>query len=716
MNVKIKVQTSMPQPAWKLPTRNVSSPSPNRASTARGPGLLLQLLFSLALLASLTPPLAVAAAAGKPNILLIITDDQGYGELSCHGNPVLQTPNLDRLHAESVRLADFHVAPMCTPTRGQLMTGVDCLRNLAMNVSSGRTLLRRDLPTMGDLFAAAGYATGIFGKWHLGDNYPYRPQDRGFQESLWYPSSHIGSAPDFWDNDYFDDTYWHNGRRRQFEGYTTDVFFREATRWMREQSQAGKPFLCYLPTAAPHAPHFVPAKYREAMKTAVAKANLPNLAPAVRAQLARYLAMIANIDENVGRLEIFLRNTGLRDNTILVFLTDNGSTFGPRYFNAGMKGGKITLWEGGHRVPCFIRWPVGGLRPAGDVAGLTQVQDLLPTLLDLSGVKEPANAKFDGISLADVLRGKSEPPADRSLVVQFSRMDHPVPEQGDACVMWQRWRLVQDKELYALAADPAQERNVIADHPDVAARLRAHYAQWWAGVAPRLNEPQRVVIGHEAEPLTQLSPCEWRDAFLDQGAQVRKGERRNGVWHLEVARAGDYEFELRRWPREENVPLAAGLPSRKISDGEFPPGVALPIAKARLKIAAFDQTAVVAPADKSISFRVPLKAGSVELQTWFYDEAGKELCGAYYVYAARLPATQRARVILDTDMSGDADDAGALALLHALVDRGECELLATVVNRKDKTGASAAAVDAINTYYGRPDIPIGTDKQGPTAL
>jgi len=601
-----------------------------------------------------------AAATNKPNIIVILTDDQGYGELSVHGNPVLKTPNLDRLHAESIRFTDFHVAPMCTPTRGQLMTGVDCLRNLAMNVSSGRTLLRRDLPTMPDSFAAAGYATGIFGKWHLGDNYPYRPQDRGFHESLWYPSSHIGSAPDFWDNDYFDDTYWHNGQRQRFGGYTTDVFFQEATRWMREQSQAGKPFLCYLPTAAPHGPLFVPAKYREAMEALMAKANLPNLEPRERKQLTRYLAMIANIDENVGQLEAFLRETGLRDNTILVFLTDNGSTHGPRYFNAGMKGGKITLWEGGHRVPCFIRWPTGDLRSAGDVTGLTGVQDLLPTLLDLAGVQAPANAKFDGISLASVLRGKSEPPSDRALVVQFSRMDHPVPEQGDACVLWQRWRLIQDKELYDLAADPGQERNVIADHPDIAARLRAHYAEWWAGVAPQLNEPQRVIIGHDAEPLTRLSPCEWRDAFLDQGSQVRKGVLRNGVWHLEVARAGDYEFELRRWPREEDASLTAGLPSRKHSDGEFPAGRALPIAKARLRIGMLDRTTAVAPADKVVSFRVPLKGGPTELQTWFCDEAGKELCGAYYVYIRRLLTTPSAKIILDTDMSGDADDAGAL--------------------------------------------------------
>ncbi len=674
------------------------------------------LTLTTLLLAPLAALPAADAPAKQPNILVIVTDDQGYGELSCHGNPVLRTPHLDRLYDESVRFTDFHVAPMCTPTRGQLMTGVDALRNLAMNVSSGRTLLRRDLPTMADLFGTAGYATGIFGKWHLGDNYPYRPQDRGFHETLWYPSSHIGSAPDFWDNDYFDDTYWHNGRRRPLAGYTTDVFFREAMRWMREQALSGKRFLCYLPTAAPHAPHFIPASYREAMAAVVAKANLPELEPAVREQLTRYFAMIANIDENMGRLDAFLRETDLRDNTVVVFLSDNGSTFGPRYFNAGMKGGKVTLWEGGHRVPCFIRWPAGGLRTAGDVTGLTEVQDLLPTLLDLAGVKAPPTAKFDGISLAGVLRGTSEPPADRALVVQFSRMNHPEPERGDACVLWQRWRLVQDKELYDLAADPAQERNVIAEHPDIAARLRAHYAPWWETVAPRLNDPQRVVIGHDAEPFSLLSPCEWRDVFFDQSAQVRRGEHKNGAWYLEVARTGEYEFELRRWPRECEAPLRDGLPARKIADGEFPDGTNLPIAKARLKIAGVDRTVNTTAADVSATFRVPLRAGPAQLQTWFADDRGRELGGAYYVYAQRLQTSPPVKLILDTDMSGDADDAGTLALLHALADRGECELLATVVNRADLAKASAAAVDAINTYYGRPNIPIGTDKVGPTAL
>src|SRR4051812_49591130 len=181
-----------------------------RASTLRSLGLLVALI---------TSSLSTACfARSKPNVIIVMTDDQGYGDLACHGNPELKTPNLDRLHREGLRLIDFHVTPMCTPTRGQLLSGRDALANGAMNVSSGRTMLRPGFPTMAEDFAAAGYRTGQFGKWHLGDVYPYRPQDRGFQEALFFPSSHIGSAADAWDNDYFDDVYQQNGTRRRFEG------------------------------------------------------------------------------------------------------------------------------------------------------------------------------------------------------------------------------------------------------------------------------------------------------------------------------------------------------------------------------------------------------------------------------------------------------------------------------------------------------------------
>jgi len=671
-------------------------------------------------------PVAAFSAAPRPNVIVLLTDDQGYGELSCHGNPILKTPHLDKLHDESIRLTDFHVAPMCTPTRGQLMTGLDAFRNGAMNVSSGRTLLRRDLPTMPQIFAEAGYHTGLFGKWHLGDAYPYRPEDRGFHETLWFPSSHIGSVPDMWNNDYFDDTYIHNGQRRAYNGYTTDVFFREAVRWMRTQAKTGKPFFCYLATAAPHAPHFVPAQYREEIEALMAQAALPKLSKGLREQLTRYLAMIANIDENFGRLEAFLRETGLRDNTILVFLTDNGSTFGPRYFNAGMKGGKATLWEGGHRVPCFVRWPAGALRPPSDVDGLTCVQDLLPTLLDLCGVAAPREARFDGISLAPVLRGQATVPEDRMLVINYSRLpgsltqpttnSPSIPRREGAAVLWKRWRLLEDRELYNLASDPMQERNVIALHRDVAAAMRAHLDRWWESVKDACRQFQPCVIGSDAQNPVMLTACEWADVFLDQQAQVRRGDRKNSYWHLEVKRAGRYTFELSRFPAEAGLRLCDSVPATKVTDGLLVAGPEWTVTKARLWIGTNIWETAVSPTDETARFAVTLPAGRTTMQTTFFGPDGKEIAGAYYVYARWLPTAPPVRLILDTDMSGDADDAGALALLHALADQGECELLATVTNRKDWSNASAAAVDAINTYYGRPDIPIGTDKQGPTAL
>ena len=564
------------------------------------------------------------AKATQPNVIIVLTDDQGYGDFSCHGNPVLKTPQMDRLHDESIRFTDFHVASMCTPTRGQLLSGRDCLANGAMNVSSGRTFLRKELPTMADIFAASGYRCGQFGKWHLGDNYPYRPMDRGFHEAIWYPSSHIGSAPDFWDNAYFDCTYNHNGRREKFSGYTTDVFFSEAIKWMRAAADAGKPFFCYLPTAAAHAPLLVPAKYRDLYKS-----QKPNV--------ARFFGMIANIDENLARLDDFLRETGLRDNTLLIFMTDNGGTAGVSVFNSSMRGKKIDLWEGGHRVPCFVRWPAGKLRAAGDVAELTEVQDLLPTLMDLCGLQKPQGAQLDGVSLAKLLRGEQEHLPDRMLVTQFSRMQTPEPQKGDAAVMWQRWRLVQDKELYDLITDFGQKTNLLTQRPDVATKMRAHYQAWWNKVAAKVNEHSAITIGADAEDPSQLSPADWEDSFLDQGAQIRAGLRRNGIWNILVARPGTYEIELRRWGREVDAPLTASLPPHQHADGEFPAGVALPIAKARLKVADFDQSTATGATEKAVKFTAHLDAGQTKLQTWFYDADGAEICGAYYVYVHRKP-------------------------------------------------------------------------------
>ncbi len=563
-----------------------------------------------------------AQAAGRPNVIIILTDDQGYGDLSCHGNPRLKTPVLDRLHAESVRLTDFHATPMCTPTRAQLMTGRDALATGAMNVSSGRTLLRRDIPTMAELFRAAGYRTGIFGKWHLGDSYPYRPEDRGFEETVWFPSSHIGSAPDAWNNDYYNDEYRHNGGRKRYSGYCTDVFFHEAMQWIRAQAAAARPFFAYIPTNAPHGPLFVEERYRK---------MYAGLAPGV----ASFFGMIANIDENVGRLEEMLRATGLRDNTILIFMTDNGGTAGVNLHNSGMRGQKISLWEGGHRVPSFWRWPNGGIGGGKDVEELTTIQDLLPTVAELCGLKTPPGVRFDGVSLARLLRGEAKALPDRMVVVQFSRMNVGRPQCGDAAVLWKKWRLVSLTELYDVSKDPAQQRNVIQQHPEVAARMREHYEKWWAGVSPRLDSFLPVHIGAEEENPTLVSPTEWADVFLDQGNQIRRGERRNGEWHVMVERRGQYEFRLRRWPKEVSVPMRAGLPPHKGEVGSYPEGVALPIAQARLRIGGVDRAAPVSETSQEVVFTMPLGEGRTKMQTWFYDHAGQEISGAYYVYVER---------------------------------------------------------------------------------
>lgn len=592
------------------------------------------------------PSAADDRPVGRPNVIIVMTDDQGYGEFSCHGNPIAPTPHIDRLASQSIRLTDFHVSPMCTPTRGQLMTGLDAFRNGASNVSSGRTLLRPELKTMADVFRAAGYRTGIFGKWHLGDNHPFRPEDRGFDEALWFPSSHINAVPDYWDNDYFDDTYTHNGKRRKYEGYCTDVFFREAMRWIEKGKENDEPFFAYIPLNSAHWPFFVPEKYRAAVRQAVKESPdaLKHLNEARRESLISFLSMGANIDENIGALDQFLADHGLRENTIVVFLTDNGSTFGEAYYNAGMRGQKTTLWEGGHRVPCFIRWPGGGLGEPRDIDELCHVQDLLPTLADLAGVKGVPE-KLDGGSLAPIFRGQRDTLGDRMLVINYSRMptfrvtytkgNPAVPQRDGAAVLWKQWRLLENRMLFNVKADPHQDRDVAAEHPQVVAKMRAHLEQWWGGVKGSVMEPQRVIIGSDAENPMMLTACEWLDVFVDQQRQIRHGERKNGVWHLIVDRPGRYTFELRRWPRESGLKLDEGIAATRVTDGQYHAGPALPIASAKLKVGDQERTAAPQADGRCVKFELTLKPGPVELQTWFLDADRKPICGAYYVYVER---------------------------------------------------------------------------------
>lgn len=575
----------------------------------------------------------------RPNVIVIMTDDQGYGELSVHGNPILKTPQLDKLHEESIRLTDFHVAPMSTPTRGQLLTGLDAVRNGAVNVSSGRSLLRKDLKTIANYYSESGYDTGIFGKWHLGDNYPFRPEDRGFDETLWFPSSHIGSVPDYWGNDYFDDIYMRNGKRETFQGYCTDVFFNEAIKWMKKCKEDEKPFFAYLPTNAPHQPFYAPESDILEMQRAVENSKWSGMETQKKHDFIRFLAMIRNIDSNVGNLMGFLNQENLDKNTILVFMTDNGSTFGPNYFNANMRGGKTELYEGGHRVPFFIRWSEAkGFDQPRDIDGLTQVQDVLPTLLDLCEIEFDSKS-FSGQSLAPAFSGGKLVQEDRVLFVNFSQMpfyfDYPSPysnsimKESGGVVLWKNWRLLRDAELYDLNTDPLQKNNLFSKHQEIVEYLTKKRSEWWTKVDSTVNKPERIIIGSDEENPLLLTACDWLDVFVDQQKQVKRGVQKNSYWLLDIAKDGIYEFQLRRWPEEYDMPLNSSGSEEK----------AFSIAFAKIFINGDENDLrrrfVVDSDDKMVLFTAKLNCGKIALHTWFEDSNGEAISGAYYVYVHR---------------------------------------------------------------------------------
>lgn len=560
-----------------------------------------------------------AVGAPRPNVLIVLVDDAGYGDFGCHGHPFVKTPNIDRLHGESVRLTDFHVAPMCSPTRGQLLSGCDGLRTGVTSVTAGRTFLRPEFPTAPKLFAAAGWRTGIFGKWHLGDSYPHRPMDKGFQEAVWTRGWGFTSAPEF-ANTLVDGRVIRGTRAERFPGYITDFCFDEAMAWMRARQREGERFFCYLPLHAAHAPHVVPERYA---------------APYRGQPAAAFFGMIANIDENMGRLDAFLRDTGLRDDTIVIFLTDNGGTAGVPVFNAGLRGRKTEYYEGGHRVPCFVRWPRGGLRPPGEMAAVTQVQDLLPTLLDLCGIARPAGSAFDGVTLGPLLRGKTDALADRTVVVQYGpglgETDATGPRKFECAVLHDRWRLVRGAELYDVDADRPQARNVAAEHPAIVAELRQRYEVWWAGVAPRLREFVPLSVGAPQENPVVLSSSDWQDTYADNAGNIRRadGGPRGGLFNLLVERGGNYTITVSRWPFEQGAALAGNVD---------PPGRAVPIAAARLTVAGLDLTEAAPATAAHVSFSAELPAGRTQLRAWFQDEKGRDLCGAFYVkIEAHLP-------------------------------------------------------------------------------
>ncbi len=573
----------------------------------------------------------------KPNIILVLTDDQGYGDLGCHGNPVLRTPHMDALHGVSFRLSNYHVGPTCAPTRAGLYTGHYHNSTGVWHTIGGRSLLRRDEWSLADALSGAGYATGLFGKWHLGDAYPYRPEDRGFQEVVTHGGGGVGNTPDHWGNAYRDDHYRRNGQWRPYEGYCTDVWFREGLGFI--ERHRAEPFFCCITTNAPHSPYIVDPEYAE-----------PYIGRVEHRDRANFNGMIACIDENLGLLRRRLDEWGLAENTLFIFMTDNGTSGGATPgadghilagYIAGMRGIKGSEYEGGHRVPCFLHWPAGGMAEGRDIPQLTANVDLMPTLLDLCDVDPGAHA-FDGRSLAPLLRGDATDWPDRIMVTDSQRVTNPIKWRKSA-TMTGRWRLVNGVELYDMPVDAGQRRDVAAEHPDVVARLREGYEAWWAVVSRQFDGTIPIPIGTLPGEVTLLNAHDWRNDPVEcawNQSLVREGLQANGYWEAEIAAAGRYRFELRRWPREEDRPMAEGIPGEVTPYNDLARGYgggrALGLVRARLRVGDRVLEAEVPAGACDVAFEADLRPGETQVQTYLFDAEGAEW-GAYYVYAWRLP-------------------------------------------------------------------------------
>lgn len=590
-------------------------------------------------------------AAPRPNIVFIITDDQGYGDLGHTGNPVIKTPHIDAMAAESSNLTDYHVAPTCSPTRAALLTGRWSDRTGVWHTVNGRSMLRENEVTLGQMLKDAGYATGMFGKWHLGDSFPYRPEDRGFTEAYRHGGGGVGQTPDLWDNAYFDGSYFHNGQVVEAKGFCTDVFFAEAQRFIREQAAKKQPFLAYIAPNAPHGPLHGPQKYLD-------------MYPDQDRAIAAFFGMISNIDDNVGATRTLLRELGIEKDTLFIFTTDNGTATGAKVFNAGMRGAKGSEYEGGHRVPLIAHWPAAGWDKKHVNDTLSHAVDIVPTLLEITGARKPEAVQLDGISIRPLLdpSGKTDAwPHERMLVTDSQRVRDPIKWKQTA-VMFGKWRLVNGRELYDLTTDPGQKRNVITEHAAQAEKMRAFYAALWQELEPTFAQTTEIHLGHPDHPVVSLTGHDWIQEALppwnqqhireangyarapQMGAKGKKAgpapenppkSEHRGHWAVKVLTPGIYTISLRRWPVEADAPITAALPAGENVPGATVafracPGTAIPAISATLRIDGQKLEAKpVQPGDKEITFTTTLTAGSHQLAPAFSDAIGNEI-GAYY--------------------------------------------------------------------------------------
>lgn len=498
------------------------------------------------------------AAKKRPNVILVMTDDQGYGDLGATGNNLIRTPNIDAMARRSGSMENFYVCPVCAPTRACLMTGRYNYRTRVVDTWVGRAMMEPKETTIAEILHDAGYETGIFGKWHLGDNYPMRPMDQGFNESIVIRGGGIGQPadPPGGEGKYTDPILMHNGKPEQYKGYCTDVYFEKAMSWMSKCVSQSKNFFAYIPTNAPHAPfNDVPKDLYERYKAMdLSNRNFPQDKghklpddddPDNR---ARIYAMITNIDDNMGRLFAKLDQLGITENTIVIFMVDNGPN-GSRYV-AGFKGMKSYVYEGGIRSPFFFQWPAV-VKPGTSSDRIAAHIDVLPTILEACGVPKPNGLEIDGRSILPLLQGRKIAWRDRTIYIQSHRGDVPVLYHNFAARS-QQWKLLHASgfgrenfegepkfELYDMVADPLEQNDLAAQRPDIVKAMRKEYEAWFADVSntrPDNYAPPRIHIGTNHENPVVLTRQDWRHVKGRTWAADS-----NGYWELYAARAGIYD-------------------------------------------------------------------------------------------------------------------------------------------------------------------------------
>ena len=568
-------------------------------------GVLALVVLSVVLSAGCTR--VPETTTSRPNVILIVTDDQGYGDLGATGNPVIRTPHLDAMARRSAQMTTFYVSPVCAPTRASLMTGRYNYRTRAIDTFVGRAMMDPEEVTLAEILRDAGYRTGIFGKWHLGDSYPLRPIDQGFDEALVHRGGGIGqpSDPPGGEGKYTDPILFHNGQSVQTEGYCTDVCFRRALEWIEARHDAGESFFAYIATNAPHGPFDdVPENHLEEYRQIPLGNDRfpqdrghPLPAEADLDVRARIFAMITNIDDNVGRLFERLDALGLTDDTLVLFMVDNGPN--RRRYVAGMRGMKSEVYEGGVRSPFFAHWPAR--LEAGHTSDRVAAHiDVLPTVLEATGVPAPQGLHLDGRSLLPLLEDREEDWPDRALTIQAHRGDVPV-RYHNFMIRTQHYKLLHASgfgpesfegepafELYDMEADPLELQDIAAEKPEVVAELRAAYDAWFDDVSrtrPDNYAPPRIVVGSPHETLTVLTRQDWRHTRGRPWAPDS-----NGHWELEAAATAEYDVRLRFPPTE-----VAGAATLRVNDEE--------------------RSAAIPAGAQELSFEaVPLEAGPLRLQ------------------------------------------------------------------------------------------------------